>query len=168
MRLYAQELRRILKSTRAKVVILLAVLLPILMALLANEFNDANYLDSDGNIVPLHGRDALLFIKENSAEGNGEATVERLQDALLTYQSLYDEYGIDPLGSGFPLDVLWREVQPIRPLLRMITLTYSTQEESVDLRSMLSSPVLYLLDYNNRRQGKAQGLTSCCSQKASP
>lgn len=70
MRLYVQELRRILKSTRAKVVIILAVLLPILMALLANEFNDANYLDSDGNIVPLHGRDALLFIKENSAEGN--------------------------------------------------------------------------------------------------
>jgi len=136
MRLYVQELRRILKSTRAKVVILLAVLLPILMALLANEFNDANYLDSGGNIVPLHGRDALLFIKENSAEGNGEATVERLQDALLTYQSLYDEYGIDPLGSGFPLDVLWRDVQPIRPLLRMITLTYSTQEESVELRSM--------------------------------
>lgn len=136
MRLYAQELRKILKSTRAKVVILLAVLLPILMALLANEFNDANTLDSDGNIVPLHGRDALLFIKENSAEGNGEATVERLQDALLTYQSLYDEYGIDPLGSGFPLDVLWREVQPIRTLLRMITLTYSTQEESVDLRNM--------------------------------
>ena len=69
MRLYVQELRRILKSSRAKVVILLAVLLPILMALLANEFNDANYLDSDGNIVPLHGQDALLFIKENSAEG---------------------------------------------------------------------------------------------------
>ena len=104
MRLYVQELRRILKSTRAKVVILLAVLLPILMALLANEFNDANYLDSDGNIVPLHGRDALLFIKENSAEGNGEATVERLKDALLTYQSLYDEYGIDPSGSGLPLE----------------------------------------------------------------
>ena len=136
MRLYIQELTRILKSTRARVVILLAIVLPIAMAVLASEFNDANYLDTNGDIVSLHGTAALKFIKENSAGGNGEATVERLKDALQTYQQLYDEYGTDPLGSDFPLDTYWKEVKPIRSLLRMITQTYGTTEEIIDLRTI--------------------------------
>ena len=49
MRLYKQELLRIIKSTRTRVVIVLAILLPIVLALLATEFNDANYWDNDGN-----------------------------------------------------------------------------------------------------------------------
>ena len=136
MRLYKQELKRILKSSRAKVIILLAIVLPILFAFLANEFNDANYQNADGEIVPLHGTAALHFIKESSADGNGEVTVERLKDALLTYQSLYEEHGIDPLGSGYPLDSYWRDVQPIRPLLRMITQTYSTPDGIIDLQTI--------------------------------
>ena len=136
MRLYIQELKRILKSTRARVVILLAIILPVGMAVLASEFNDADYLDTNGDIVSLHGTAALQYIKEKSAEGNGEATVERLKDALRTYQSLYEEYGTDPLGGDFPLDRYWEDVKPIRSLLRMITQTYGTVEEIIDLRKI--------------------------------
>lgn len=136
MRLYVQELKRILKSTRARVVILLAITLPVLMAALASEFNDANYLDANGDTVSLHGTAALRFIEERGAAGNGEVTVERLKDALSTYHRLYDQYGKDPLGSGFPLDTYWKEVQPIRPLLRMITQTYSTPDEPADLSAI--------------------------------
>lgn len=136
MRLYTQELKRILKSSRAKVIILLAVLLPILLAFLATEFNDANYVDTNGDIIPLHGTEAMRFLKEANADGNGEATIERLKDALRTYQALYEEYGTDPLESGFPLDVHWRDVQPIRALLRMITQTYSQPDGTIDLRTL--------------------------------
>lgn len=136
MRLYTQELKRILKSSRARVIILLAVLLPILLAFLAAEFNDANYVDTNGDIIPLHGTAAMRFLKEASADGNGDATIERLKDALRTYQSLYEEYGTDPLESGFPLDVLWRDVQPIRALLRMITQTYSQPDGTIDLQTL--------------------------------
>ena len=136
MRLYIQELKRIVKSARARVVILLAIILPVLIAALASEFNDANYLDANGNAVSLHGIAALRFIEESSATGNGEVTVERLKDSLNTYHRLYDQYGKDPLGNGFPLDMYWKEVQPIRPLLRMITQTYSTSDASVDLRAI--------------------------------
>lgn len=136
MRLYCQELKRIFKSARARVVILLAVILPVFMAALASEFNDADYLDTNGNIVSLHGTAALQFIKNNSAEGNGEVTVERLKDALYQYQNLYEVYGADPLESGVTLDVYWKEVRPIRPLLRMIMQTYSTPDGIIDLRTM--------------------------------
>ena len=136
MRLYKMELQRILKSSRAKAIIILAIALSVLFALLANEFNDANYLGDNGEIIPLHGTTALRFMKDASAEGNGEVTVERLKDALHTYQSLYEEHGTDPLGGGYPLDSFWRDVHPIRPLLRMITQTYSTSEETVDLHAL--------------------------------
>lgn len=136
MRLYLQELKRILKSARARVVIFLAIILPMLMAVLANEFNDANYIDANGNTVSLHGTAALKFIEENGKEGNGEVTVTRLKDALNTYHRLYDQYETDPLGNGFPLDTYWEEVQPIRPLLRMITQTYSTSDAPAQLRTI--------------------------------
>lgn len=136
MRLYGQELKRIFKSARAKVIILLAVILPIMMAVLASEFNDADYPDSNGDIVSLHGKAALEFIKSSSADGNGEATVDRLKDALRRYQQLYEEYGTDPLESDFPLDTYWKDVRPIRPLLRMITQTYSAPDGIIDLQTM--------------------------------
>ncbi len=136
MRLYKQELLRIIKSTRTRVVIVLAILLPIVLALLATEFNDANYWDNDGNTISLHGTDALKFIEESSESGNGEVTIDRLKEALGTYQRLYDEYGMDPLGSGFPLNVYWEQVNPIRPMLRMITQAYSPVNESFDLYQM--------------------------------
>ena len=136
MRLYKQELKRILKSSRGKVIILLGIVLPILFAFLANEFNDANYLDANGETVPLHGTAALQFIKDASSDGNGEATVERLKDALRTYQSLYKEYGTDPLESGYPLDSYWHDVQPIRPFLRMIIQTYTSPDGTIDLQTM--------------------------------
>lgn len=61
----------------------------------------ADYLDTNGNIVSLHGTVALQFMKNKSAEGNGEATVERLKDALHQYQYLYEEYGADPLDTFY-------------------------------------------------------------------
>ena len=125
MRLYKQELLRMIKSTRTRVIVILAVILSILMAVLTSEFNDANYPDHEGNIISLHGINALRYIERISESGNGEVTVSRLKEALKTYQALYEEYGTDPLSDGFPLDVYWERVQPIRPMLRMITQTYS-------------------------------------------
>ncbi|WP_294474324.1 ABC transporter permease subunit [uncultured Ruminococcus sp.] len=136
MRLYVQELKRILKSTRARVVIILAIFLPMLMAVLASEFNDADYLDSNGDKVYLHGTAALSMIKESSSAGNGEATVEQLKNALRTYQSLYEETGIDPIGGDFPLERYWQDVKPIASRLRLITQTYSKVNEPFDLRTI--------------------------------
>ena len=136
MRFYKQELLRIIKSTRTRVVMVLALFLPIVLALLATEFNDANYWDNAGNTISLHGIGALKFIEESSESGNGEVTIDRLKEALGTYQRLYDEYGMDPLGSGFPLNVYWEQVNPIRPMLRMITQAYSPVNESFDLYQM--------------------------------
>ena len=113
----------------------------ILLAVLASEFNDANVPDADGNTVWIHGKDAILFLKESASDGNGEVTIDNLKAALQTYQDLYNEYGKDPQRAGideekFPLDIYWEKVYPINPLLRMLTIAYGTNEKQADLMAL--------------------------------
>ena len=108
MRLYKQELKRLLLTTMTRVVFIIAIVFSILLALLASEFSDADYPDDDGNIVQLHGVESIKFIEKASAGGNGEVTADRLKEALQKYQDLYHEYGSEPLKtSNFPLDIYW-------------------------------------------------------------
>lgn len=141
MRLYKQELKRLFLMKRTKVIFIIAFAMSILFAVLASEFNDANVPDAEGNIIWYHGKDAISFLKDASSSGNGDVTVDRLKAALQTYQDLYIEYGKDPLREGtseekFPLDVYWEKVYPIRPLLRMLTTAYGTNENQADLMSL--------------------------------
>lgn len=146
MRLYKQELKRLFLMKRTKIIFIIAMGMSVLLALLASEFVDANVTDSDGNIVALHGKEAISFLEEASASGNGEVTIERLNAALQIYQDLYSEYGMDPLKPGmsddrFPLDVFWEKVYPINPLLRMLMTAYGTGEKQADLMSLHPSDI---------------------------
>lgn len=141
MRLYKQELKRLFLMKRTKVIFIIGIVMSILFAVLASEFNDANIPDAEGNTIWYHGKDAISFLKEVSSSGNGEVTVDRLKVALQTYQDLYNEYGKDPLREGtseekFPLDVYWEKVYPIRPMLRMLSTAYGTNEKQADLMSL--------------------------------
>ena len=82
MRLYKQELKRIFMAKRTKVIFLIAIVMSVLLALLASEFNDANIPDGEGNIIELHGNEALQYIKDASSSGNGEVTIESLKEDL--------------------------------------------------------------------------------------
>lgn len=141
MRLYKQELKRLFLMKRTKLIFIIAIVISILFAVLASEFNDANVPDAEGNIIWYHGKDAISFLKEASSSGNGEVTVDRLKAALQTYQGLYKEYGKDPLRDEageekFPLNVYWEKVYPIRPLLRTLSTAYGTNEKQADLMSL--------------------------------
>ena len=133
MRLYKQELKRLFLMKRTKVLIVIAIAMSILLALLPSEFNDANVPDGKGNIIQLHGNEAIHFLKDTSSGGNGEVTIDSLRNALQKYQDLYNEYDMDPIKSKFPLDVYWEQVYPIRPLLRMMITAYGTNKKEADL-----------------------------------
>lgn len=146
MRLYKQELKRIFMAKRTKVIFLIAIVMSVLLALLASEFNDANVPDGEGNIIELHGNEALQYIKDASSSGNGEVTIESLKEDLQRYQDLYNEYGVDPLKPGrsddaFPLDVYWDQVCPIRSSLLMMTIAFGTNERKADLMSLTQSDI---------------------------
>lgn len=146
MRLYKQELKRIFMAKRTMVIFLIAIVMSVLLALLASEFNDANVPNGEGNIIELHGNEALQYIKDASSSGNGEVTIESLKEALQRYQDLYNEYGVDPLKPGrsddaFPLDVYWDQVCPIRSSLRMMTIAFGTNEREANLMSLTQSDI---------------------------
>lgn len=141
MRLYKQELKRILLAKRTKVIFIIAMVMSVFLALLASEFSDAYVPSEDGYITPLHGKEAIHFLEDASADGNGEVTIESLKNALQRYQDLYNEYGMDPLKPGmsddkFPLNVYWEEVYPINSLLRMMNIAYGTNDGQADLMSL--------------------------------
>ncbi|MBQ9061503.1 MAG: hypothetical protein IJ121_01555 [Eubacterium sp.] len=136
MRLYKQELKRIFKTTRTRIVFTIAIVMSALLALLAAQFSGANVPDENGNITQLDGVAAIRYIEEAYKPGNGEASIKSLKNALETYQRLYTEYGVDPLKDGFPLDVRWEQISPIRTHLRMITQAYSTSTSSVNLMAL--------------------------------
>ena len=79
MRLYKQELLRIIKATRTRVVFVISTILSVLFAVLPLEFCDVNYLDDQGNTISLHGAPALDYLKNSSEKGRGEATTEELK-----------------------------------------------------------------------------------------
>ncbi len=141
MRLYKQELKRILLTKRTKIIFVIAIVISIMFALLAKEFNDANVPDKEGNIIELHGKDAIAFLKDASSAGNGEVTTERLKEALKTYQDLYKEYGVDPLEGKFPLDVYWEKVKPIRQMLGLLSTAYGSNEKQADLMALEQSDI---------------------------
>ena len=82
MRLYKQELKRILLAKRTKVIFIIAMVMSVFLALLASEFNDANVPSEDGYITPLYGKEAIHFLEDASVDGNGEVTIESLKNAL--------------------------------------------------------------------------------------
>ena len=146
MRLYKQELKRLFGTKRTKVIFLIAIMMSVLLALLASEFNDANVPNGEGTIIELHGNEALQYIKDASSSGNGEVTTESLKEALQRYQDLYNEYGVNPLNPGrsddaFPLDVYWDQVCPIRPSLRMMTIAFGTNEREADLMALTQKDI---------------------------
>lgn len=137
MRLYKQEIKRLFMMTRVRIIFVLAIIMSILLALLAGEFSDARVQNEDGSYTWLHGRDSIKYIEEVSMAGNGEVTFEGLKDALKIYQDLYREYETDPLGGdGFPLDVYWDQVQPIRAQLRSLEQAYGTNMMNADLMKL--------------------------------
>ncbi|MBQ1392059.1 MAG: hypothetical protein IIY81_00680, partial [Lachnospiraceae bacterium] len=74
MRLYKQEIKRLLITTRVKVIFVMAIVLSITLALLAAEFSDARVQNNDGTFMWLHGKDSIKYIEEVSSAGNGEVT----------------------------------------------------------------------------------------------
>lgn len=116
MRIYWLEMKRVLKSRRAIILLLIALAMAAGMAWLPVMFESINYPDKNGNVVELNGMDAIAYKKSIRSVNNGEVTPEKLKAALKIYQSTVSQYG-DVDSENFPFDVYTEKISPIRPLL---------------------------------------------------
>ena len=141
MRLYRQELIRILHTKRMRLAFAVSFLLSALLAVAGIMFSGANVIDENGSITELNGKEAVAYIEQMSASGNGEVTEERLREALMAYQGIEEKYNINPETDSVPLDIYWNEISPIRQRLRMISQAYGSAESPADIMELELSEI---------------------------
>ncbi|MEM5818928.1 MAG: ABC transporter permease, partial [Desulfitobacterium hafniense] len=119
MGMYGLEVKRVLKSRRAMVLLLIALVMSGVMAWLPVMFEDINQYDPKGHkIAELNGLEAIAYKKSLRLAYSGEVTPEKLKEALTIYQDGVRPYGEDSLYSGdFPMGIYMEKVFPVEALL---------------------------------------------------
>lgn len=116
VRILRLELKRVLKSKLALILLALALLLSVLLAYLPATYCYSNYTDEAGNEIGLTGLASIAYEKERQADAAGIVTPERVREAVETYQACLNKYGVTE-SYDLPDGVYEREILPIAPLL---------------------------------------------------
>ncbi|WP_255615828.1 ABC transporter permease [Clostridioides sp. ES-S-0123-01] len=142
IRIYRLEIKRVLKSRRSIILLLISLFMSVVMAWLPVLYEDINQYDKNGNkVAELNGLEAIAYKKSLRSENNGEVTMEKLKEALNIYQSAVLPYGEDSLSSGeFPTDIYIKKVFPIQSLLARLPEAYSNPKTGQGISLMDISP----------------------------
>ena len=139
MRLFRLELKRVLKSRRTIILLVVEMFLSIVMAYLPISFEGINRPNEDGTITELDGLKAIEYKRDLYTSTYGEVTPEKIKEALVTYQNCVKEYG--PVeGDAFPLEVNIKKIVPIRPLLKGVTETFADSQTGMGADLMDINP----------------------------
>lgn len=119
MRILLLEIRRILCSRRNIILLLAGLVLSVVMGIVPIGYEYASYMDSDGNIVSVNGRDAIEYRNSLYEPIEGDVTPEKMVYALTQYQEAAREAGgMDPLiDDDFPRKIYLEKISPVWPLL---------------------------------------------------
>lgn len=124
MRMLKVELKRIIKSRQAVILMIIGIFLSTLLAVTPVLFVSADIHDANGNVRELNGLSAIRYWRGITASSDGEVTPDKLKAALSTYQEFVEKYG-NPESENFPRDIYIEKISPIDDLLRLIPVTYS-------------------------------------------
>lgn len=127
MRIYRLEIKRVLKSRRSIILLLIALIMSAVMAWLPVIYEDINQYDESGNkVAELNGLDAIAYKKSLRSVNNGAVTPEKLKEALIIYQSAVQPYGEDSIYSGdFPTGIYMKKAFPVEALLGRLPEAFS-------------------------------------------
>lgn len=142
MRIYLLEVKRVLKSRRSIILLLIALVMSAIMAWLPVMYEDINQFDQNGNkVAELNGLDAITYKKSLRSANNGEVTPEKLKKALTIYQSAVQPYGEDSIYSGeFPTEIYIQKVFPVEFLLGKLPEAFSDPKTGQGTSLMEISP----------------------------
>lgn len=114
IRLYKEELKRILRTKSSLLFLAAAVALSVLMAYMPVTFVRYTY-EENGQEYTIKGREALAIRKELQTPHAGEVTPDKMAEGLKAYQKNLEIYG-DFYGD-FPRNVHNKEIFPWSPLV---------------------------------------------------
>lgn len=142
MRIYLLEVKRVLKSRRSIILLLIALVMSAVMAWLPVMYEDINQYDPNGNkVAELNGLDAIAYKKSLRSANNGVVTPDKLKEALTLYQSAVQPYGEDSIYSGeFPIKLYMEKVFPVEALLGRLPEAYSDPKTGQGTSLMEISP----------------------------
>lgn len=142
MRIYLLEVKRVLKSRRSIILLLIALAMSAIMAWLPVMYEDINQFDQNGNkVAELNGLDAITYKKSLRSANNGEVTPEKLKKALTIYQSAVQPYGEESIYSGeFPTEIYIQKVFPVEFLLGKLPEAFSDPKTGQGKSLMEISP----------------------------
>lgn len=142
MRIYLLEVKRVLKSRRSIILLLIALVMSAIMAWLPVMYEDINQFDQNGNkVAELNGLDAITYKKSLRSANNGEVTPEKLKKALTIYQSAVQPYGEESIYSGeFPTEIYIQKVFPVEFLLGKLPEAFSDPKTGQGKSLMEISP----------------------------
>ncbi len=114
IRLYKEELKRIVRTKSTLLFLAAAVALSVFMAYIPVTYVRFTY-EENGQEMTLKGRDALALRKQLQAPSAGEVTPEKMAQGLESYQKNLERYG--DFYDDFPLSVHNTEIFPWSPLI---------------------------------------------------
>lgn len=139
MRILGLELRRILKTRTTIILVVAALCLTFFMAYLPITFVKNTYVDAEGNIVEISGKEAIEYDKRMQREIAGEIEAEDLQKAVELYQKCLSTYGVEKTRD-LPKGVYEKEIYPYEPLFRVIMGAFVDIETEI-IPSIMDIPV---------------------------
>ena len=141
LRIYCLEVKRVLKSHRVIILLLIALAMSVLMAWLPVMYESINQPDENGKLVALDGREAIAYKKTLRSIHNGEVTPEKLKNALNRYQNAVSPYGEESIYSGeFPVVLYLETVFPVEALLGRLPEAFSDPKTGQGTNLMAISP----------------------------
>ena len=124
MRILGLEIRRIIKTKLTIILLIVAFGLTLIMAYLPVTYVKTSYMDADGNLIKVTGKDAILYNKQIQKDIIGEIEVTDFKDAVLHYQECLSLYGVTKT-SELPNGVYEKEIYPYEPLLRSVMYAFA-------------------------------------------
>ncbi len=177
IRLYREELKRILRTRSALLFLAAAVALSVFMAYVPVTYVRFTY-EENGQEKTIKGREALAIRKKLQQPNAGEVTPEKMAEGLRAYQENLKRYG-DFYGD-FPRNVHNEEIFPWSPLMSRLHEVMADSESGLapDYTEITESDALHfyercrthltdLMKLEQRRNPQAQQLAADMYEKVS-
>lgn len=175
MRLYREEIKRILRTRSTLLFLAAAVALSVFMAYVPVTYVRYTY-EENGREITIKGREALAIRKELQSPNAGEVTPGKMAEGLRAYQENLEIYG-DFYGD-FPLNVHNEKIFPWSPLMSRLhevmadpesglALDYTeiTEEDALHFYERCRTRLTDLMKLEQKRNPQAQQLAARMYEK---
>lgn len=145
MRIFGLELRRILKTKITIILLAAAMGLTFVMAYLPVTYVYTSYVDAEGNVIDVNGKDAIAYEKQMQKDIAGEIDSKEVEKAIQQCQECLASYGVTDTYE-LPKGVYGTEILSYAPLLHGVREAFADSNTGI-APSIMNIPVGEVADF---------------------